>query len=58
MQRYKDFNGDMAYLRIFNNGSCRLTVYSGGKFVFGKDYKSERGAKIALGKYGDSFEQI
>lgn len=58
MKRFRDFYGNSAYIRLFRNGSCRLTIYVAGKLVKRKDYKSERGARIALGKFGDSFTEV
>lgn len=58
MKRFRDFYGNRAYIRTFKNGSCRLTIYVNGKFVKGKDYKSEKGARIALGRFGDSFSEF
>lgn len=58
MKIFKDFYGNTACIRIFKNGSCRLTIRVGTKLVKAKDYKSERGARIALGKFGDSFSEI
>lgn len=58
MKRFRDFYGNVAYIRTFKNGSARLLVYVGAKLVKKQDYKSERGARIALGKFGDSFAEV
>lgn len=58
MKRFRDFYGNYAYIRPFKNGSCRLLVYVSGKLVKRKDYKSEKGARIALGRFGDSFSEL
>lgn len=58
MKRFKDFYGNTACIRGYKNGSARLTVYVGTKLVKAQDYKSERGARIALGRFGDSFSEV
>ncbi len=58
MKRFRDFYGNCAYIRGFGNGSCRLTIYVNGKLVKRRDYKSEKGARIALGRFGDSFFEV
>lgn len=58
MKRFRDLYGTCACIRTFKNGSCRLTIYVNGKLVKGKDYKSEKGAQIALGRFGDSFPEV
>lgn len=58
MKAYKDFYGAMAYIRTAKSGGARLTIYVGGKLTHAKDYKTERGAKIAMGKFGDCWRSI
>lgn len=59
MKLYHDFYGCHACIRVFDNGSARLTIRSKyGNIFHAKNYKSERGARIALGKLGDGWVQI
>lgn len=58
MRRFIDCCGNIGYIRIFKNGSARLLIYSRLKIVKRKDYKSEKGARIALGMFSDSFLEI
>lgn len=56
---YHGFYGEHARIRVFKNGSARLTIRTGGgKLIHTKDYKSERGARTAMGKLGDSWVQV
>ena len=56
MEIYKDFYGCHACIRKYNNGSTRLTIRnSSGKLCFAKNYATYRGAKIAMGRYSDSW---
>lgn len=58
MRRFRDFYGNSAYIRNHKNGSATLLVYVGTKLVKRQDYKCERGARIALGRFGDSFLEV
>lgn len=58
MKAYKDFYGATAYIRTAKSGAARLTVYIHGKLTYAKDYKTERGARIAMGKMGDCWRSI
>lgn len=58
MKRYKDFYGNTACIRTNKDGSSRLTISIGAKRVKSQNYKSELGARIALGRFGDSFSEI
>lgn len=58
IKRFKDFYGNSAHIRLHKNGSCRMNIYCGAKLIKAKDYKTEKGARIALGKFGDSFAEI
>lgn len=55
---FRDFYGNTACIRTRKDGSARLTISIGAKRVKSQNYKSERGARIALGKFGDSFSEI
>lgn len=56
---FKSIYGGTASIRLNRDGSATLKIANGyGKFVFGKCYGSERGAKIAMGKYSDEWEEI
>ena len=57
MKFFRDFYGNTACIRTFKNGSARLTIRVGTKLVKAQNYKSERGARIALGRFGDSFTE-
>lgn len=58
MKLFRGLYGNTACIRVFKNGSCRLTIRVGTKLVKARDYKSERGARIALGRFGDSFFEV
>lgn len=55
---YKGFYGDYGYILVHNDGTATLEMiiagYPSGKKIR-KRYKSLRGAKIALGRYSDSY---
>lgn len=53
MEIYRDFYGSQACIRKMKSGSVRLTVHVGTKLVFAKNYKTYRGAKIAMGMLTD-----
>ena len=58
MKTYHGFYGENACIRIMKNGSARLTIRTaGGNLIHAKDYKNERGAKIAMGRLGDSWRE-
>ena len=53
---YKDFYGCTADLCQYRSGVTRLTIRNQyGNVVLRKEYKTWRGAKIAMGKYGDCW---
>lgn len=55
MKIFKDIYGCHAVIRTFKNGSARLTVRNPyGQLIKAKNYKTERGAKIALGRMSES----
>lgn len=55
---YHDFYGYWAYLRNLSGGAARLAVYNpSGRPCHVKNYKTRRGARIAMGLLSDSWEQ-
>ena len=59
MELYKDFYGCHACIRKAKSGGARLTVRSPvGKIIYAKDYKTYRGAKIAMGRLSDGWTRI
>lgn len=59
MQIYHDFYGCVACIRTYKNGSARLTVRNrNGSLFHAKDYKTERGAKIAMGRLSEGWHQV
>ena len=55
---YRDFYGNVAYLRVMRSGAARLTIYTpGGRLCHAKDYKTRRGARIAMGRLLESWER-
>lgn len=54
---YKDFYGGTASISEYPNGKARLTV-QGNWGGFSKRYDSTRGARIALGKWSDSWVKV
>lgn len=53
---YRDFYGCHADLCEYSTGTTRLTIRSPyGQVILRKEYKTWRGAKIAMGKYGDCW---
>ena len=53
---YRDFYGATASIKAVHAG-YRLTVSAGGKRTT-KTYSTERGARIALGKYSDAWREV
>ena len=59
MKRYKNFYGSTASIKINRDGTAVLKVSDGhGKRFVNKVYKSERGARIAMGKIGDCWREV
>ena len=60
MKYYKDFNGSTAKIYTKNPTHNELIIREGAthSMIVKKVYKSLRGAKIALAKYGDSWREI
>ena len=55
---YRDLYGGSASIRECRDGSWLLTVCDGyGGRIHRKSYASARGARIALGKWSDSWEK-
>lgn len=58
MKRYfRDFYGSTACITAMRSGEYKLSVSAGGKRTT-KTYATERGAKIALGKYSDAWREV
>lgn len=52
---FKGFYGESGHISVYSDDSARLVINIGGKCSHAKFYKNERGARIALGKYSDSY---
>ena len=53
---YTDFYGCKADLCQYATGTTRLTIRAAsGNIIHRKEYKTWRGAKIAMGKLGDCW---
>ncbi len=53
---YHDFYGNTAAIRVAKSGGARLTVRGrNGGLIHAKDYKTERGAKVAMGRLSDGW---
>lgn len=58
LELYRDFYGCHAALRTYANGSARLTVRTpGGKLIHARNYKTRKGARIAMGKLSEHWTQ-
>ena len=59
MKKYfRDFYGGSASIQIHHDGTATLRVSDGyGDRMVKKTYSSERGARIAMGKYSDGWEE-
>lgn len=52
---FHDFYGCTASIRTHYDGTADLVIRSGhGVLILRRSYPTERGARIALGKYSDS----
>lgn len=59
MELYKDFYGGRACIRTAKSGEARLTIRTpSGKLIHAKDYKTYRGAKIAMGRMSDGWKLV
>ena len=57
-EMYRDFFGCFACIRNMKSGSARLTVKTAqGKLILARDYKTRKGAKIAMGKLSDCWHE-
>lgn len=54
---YRDFYGATASITAMRGGEFKLSVYAGGKRTV-KTYTTERGARIALGKWSDCWMEV
>lgn len=55
---YKDFYGGTASIETYKDGTARLRVSAGTIRIKNQKYKSEKGARTALGRFGDSFYEV
>ena len=54
--RYRDFYGCSATISVRPDKTARLIIYdSHGWMIVNKEYYSLRGARIAMGRYSDSW---
>lgn len=59
LQIYHDFYGCMAAIRVAKNGGARLTIRDGnGRLIHAKTYRTERGAKIAMGRLSEGWHPV
>lgn len=54
---YKDFCGATASITTRRDGTAKLVIMAGGK-RYSNTYKTERGARIAMSKQGDSWREV
>lgn len=55
---YRDFYGCTASIRTHYDGSADLVIRTGrGGLVLRRTYSTERGARIAMGQYSDSWTE-
>lgn len=53
---YHDFYGNLATIRVAKSGAARLTIRRRtGGLIHAKDYKTERGARTAMGRMSDGW---
>lgn len=58
IKTYNDFYGNHATIRVAKSGGARLTIRgAGAKLIYAKTYKTERGARIAMGRLSDGWTQ-
>lgn len=59
MRYFRDAYGCTASIRLNRDGSATLKIADAhGRPVHGKCHGTERGARIALGKYGDCWKEV
>lgn len=57
-KNYRDFYGGTASISVNRDGSAKLVVRDGyGRKLISKEYATERGAKIAMGKCSDCWRE-
>lgn len=58
-RRFSDFYGCTASIRHRYNGRFELVIrtYLGG-LILRREYDTERGARIAMGQYSDSWTEL
>ena len=54
---YKCFYGSTASIQVHKDGTATLRM-SAGNTRTAKDYKTERGAKIAMGRASDEWREV
>ena len=55
---FRDFYGCTASIRTHYDGSADLVIRSGqGALILRRSYATDRGARIALGQYSDSWKE-
>lgn len=58
-KHFRDFYGCTASITVMRDGRAKLVVRTpGGKLVTRGEYKTERGARIAMGRSSDGWRQI
>lgn len=58
-KNYKDFYGCTASITVARDGRAKLVMRTaGGKLIARGEYKTERGARIAMGRSSDGWRQI
>lgn len=58
-KNYKDFYGCTASITVYRDGRAKLVIRTpGNKYVTRGEYKTERGARIAMGRASDCWRQI
>ena len=59
VKRFRSIYGASASISVMDDGMAHLTVYDWhGEMIIDKDYKSERSAKIAMGKASDYWHEV
>ena len=58
MKKYHDFYGCQAIIKPSEDGTVRLTIRDyRNRPIHAKSYKTERGARIAMGKMSDGWKE-
>lgn len=58
MKRYEDFYGCTATIKPSGGGVTLVMKTGSGRLIAKKEYPTERGAKIAMGKSGDGWREV